>query len=112
MSHNVSFQVKNSTGAVISNVSVIHTCNDQSIGIQVDSMNPDNTFPNPSKQFTTYNGHKDYYRLQFIMNGNSFAGDCYCSADNDDNAVTIELCDGHYNVLYNTSDCTNKSYND
>ncbi|WNG16045.1 hypothetical protein [Cystobacter fuscus] len=113
MSFQFDVQVQNKTGQNINSVSIAHYCNDNT-NAQVFQNIPDGISV-PVGTVTTYSGHKDYYGGQFVMGGDFYQFNCYCSIDSGDTAVTIILNSNSYTIQYssngtNTDSCQNKSY--
>lgn len=113
MSFQFNLQVLNQTGFDIYAVSMIHYCNDNTNG-QVFQKIP-NGQAQPVGTVTTFSEHKDYYGGQFIMNGDFYQFNCYCSADDGDTGCTLQLSASSYTVQYDVNgkasdSCSNKSY--
>lgn len=113
MSFQFMVKVQNQTGTQITNVSIIHYCNDNVNG-QVFSMIENNQTVQVGV-VTTYDGHKDYYGGQFAMGGDFYQFNCYCSADSGDTGVTLQLGKSSYTVQYDvdgkpSDSCSDKSY--
>jgi hypothetical protein len=109
MSSTFTMNVGNDSADQLNNVLVIHCCNENTSAISLDSMSAYETSANVTCQ--TYDAHNDYYLIQFVRNGNVYQANCYCNSDSDSNSMQVQLQTDIYNINYNDTSCTNKSYN-
>ncbi len=108
MSQTFTMQVANNSGDQLENVLIIHCCNENISPIYLGTLGPQ--VKSDPVDCTTYDSHNDYYLIQFVRNGNVWQANCYCNADSGSAWVVVELSPNAYNILYNDTNCTNKSY--
>ena len=107
---NFNVHVQNNTGGTITNVSVIHYCDNATIGnVWSQIENGQEVSLGTAK---TFSGHKDYWAIQFAYNGNFYQANCYCSPDSTDTDGYIVLTAANYSIVYkpNGDSCSNKPY--
>jgi hypothetical protein len=102
--------LKNATGAAITNVSVIHYCDGDTPGNVFSSVADGEAVTVCTAQ--TYTGHKDYWAIQFAYDKNFYQANCYCSPASGDTICVITVTADYYSIDYSPSGdgCDNKSY--
>jgi hypothetical protein len=114
MSSSFTMTLSNQTNHVMSNIQLVHICNNDVSALLLDSLDPYSAGPS-GIPCTTYDGHNDYYLLQFTWaapGGSAvYQANCYCNSTSDSTKVNIANYGDYYNVEYDDgTSCPNKSY--
>ena len=112
MATNFQMGVVNGTNWELDNVVLTHICDNDAATLYLPSIGPYKT--SDTIPVNTYDGHNDYYLIQFTAQNPDgaqvYQANCYCNSDSSSTWVQLGIGGDTYQVKYNDTGCTDKSY--